>query len=216
MRIVNVLVVFLGFWMLPLANAQSDNYKSVQAFVSSIPGSVLELEATGDLNGDGRADSIISIIKGRIPNQTRQIYILFASDTGTYKVADSSGEDMACCGTADIEFGDMEIVESSVFFSYHKRWHNCVNDTQYQYKFNKNAFQLIEILYSSTLYNEDDDSAKATVEIKKNLVTGHMAVSKSTGNKKSRKTIIRGKPELFYLKDGGGLDETDYKYDPCN
>ncbi|BBP00582.1 hypothetical protein [Sulfuriferula nivalis] len=215
MRIVNILVIFFGFGMLPLANAQSDSYKSVQAFVASMPGATLELEATGDLNDDEHPDSIVSILRGATPNQTRQIYILFGSDLGTYKVADNSGEEIACCGTTDVEFGDMEITEHSVFFSYHRRWHNCVNDTQYQYKLNKNTFKLIEVLYSSTLYKEDDDSMKASVEINKNLVTGRMVITKSKNNKKSQKTIIKGKPELFYLKDGGGLDAADYKYDPC-
>ncbi len=123
---------------------------------------------------------------------------------------------MACCATADVEFGDMEIIEASVFFSYHRRWHNCLNDTQYQYKLNKNAFQLISIIYRSSLYNGDDDSANTSIEIDKNLVTGRMIVSKTIGNEKSRKTIIEGKPKLLYLKDGGGLDDSDYKYDPCN
>lgn len=201
-------------------------YKGAPEFLASFPGAVLESKAEGDLNGDGRPDWVLVVRREYGPpvpdgeaRKTRQVFILLQTDSGDYRLAETSTEHDSSCGTSYCSVDGLEVKKNSAFLNLSIQWHDCASSTRYQFKAVQGVWRLIGILYRSTRYNKSHDIAKS-FEIDKNLLTGEQIVRDKTGNSAAIVRKTGGTPETYYLKDYGrlpyfGLDELDYQGDPC-
>lgn len=124
-----------------VARASSPDFASPEAYAHSLPSASIESSASGDLNGDGRDDWVISISTA---DGDRRLLVLLQEANGRYLPAGSSrtqGIDPND-GTSTNDF-ELEVRNGSFFVSQSNRWHGCGYRDRLQFRLSAQGWQLI-------------------------------------------------------------------------
>ena len=173
-------------------------FPSTDAFLKSIvkEKSTLDVEAKGDLNGDGLADwsGVIRREKGDF-QATYQLYVLLQQPGGAYRLAETSTEaeipGAGCCWVEDLKIG-----RSSIYIQNNAKTASTMEAATHQFKLHQGQWRLIgvKIYYI-------DHSANTTTETDVNLLTGLVIEKKQKGDRRPTVTRRNKKFALRLLKN---------------
>jgi len=180
------------------AIAETAFYDSIDAFKKeTLKGTdSIELEAKGDLNGDGLQDwvGIIFRDKDGFPRK-HQLYVLLQDPAHGYAfVASSSEAEVAGMGCCWVE--DLNIKRASILIQNNVKTASSMEAATHQFKLYHGIWRLIGL----TIYDVDlekDQSIKTDI----NLLTGDVIQTEQSGNEKPVMAKRKIKPSVFLLKD---------------
>ena len=199
-----LLVLFTGALN---AFAQSIVEKNVEEFLKSTLKAEdrLDVDATGDLNGDRLADwaGVISRKKappfvedGMATDRTLQLYVLLQQKQGGYVVAEKSKE-TGIFGLGGNYVENLEIKRSSLYLQVN-------GSARYmsisQFRLDRSEWRLIGSK-NITIYSEPDDEVFKNFEKDRNLLTGTVIETRRNGNRKPAVKRYKKKFPRVLLKD---------------
>ena len=151
----------------------------------------LNVQAKGDLNGDGLEDWV-GVIHGRKPESrpTYQLYVLLRLPQGSYRLAEKSKEEeisgMGCCWLEDLT-----ISNASIFVQNNAKTDVTMEATTHQFKLYKGEWRMIGV---KIYYDDHGPGEGFTKDTDINLLTGTVIEKKRKG---SRKPIIKRHKKKF-------------------
>jgi len=157
----------------------------------------LNLEARGDLNGDGLIDWAGVILRQQKSNfaRTNQLYLLLRLPQGGYRVAEKSKEahvaGMGCCWVEDLK-----ISRSSIYIQNNAKTAATMEAATHQFKLYNGEWRLVGV----RIYYLDQ-GANALSETNINLLTGSVIEKRQKGNNKPRSRSSRKTFAIHLLKD---------------
>lgn len=183
----------------PLTAAAQLDFSSIDVFLkSTLKGEdQLNLEARGDLNGDGLKDWAGVILRQQKSNfaRTNQLYLLLRLHQGGYRVAEKSEEanvaGMGCCWVEDLR-----ISRSSIYIQNNAKTAATMEAATHQFKLYKGEWRLVGI----RIYYIDRAS-NALSETNMNLLTGSVIEKRQKGNNKPRSRSSPKRFAIHLLKD---------------
>ena len=169
-----ILSALLILWC-PLAASSQGEFSSTHEFLkATLKGEdKLNIEAKGDLNGDGLEDWAGVIERKRPdPSTTNQLYVLLRSGQSGYRVAEKS-KDAQIPGTGCCWVENLEIKNSSIYIQNTAKSGNGMEVAIHQFKLYRGQWRLIGLLLKE--YNpETQDSTETDM----NLLTGAVVEKK--------------------------------------
>lgn len=192
-----VLSALVIVWCPCTTTAQVD-FASTDAFLkSTLEGEGrLDLEARGDLNGDGLDDWAGVIHRERADSSaTTQLYLLLRLPQGGYHVAEKSKEEkiagMGCCWVEDLR-----ISRSSIYIQNNAKTAGTMEAATHQFKLQQGKWRLVgvKIFYL-------DLSSDASTETDMNLLTGAVIEKRQKGEHRPKTRSRRQRFATHLLQD---------------
>ena len=202
--LLSALVIIVG----PSTPASQMGFPSIDAFLKSTlkGGDRLNLEARGDLNGDGLEDWTGVIERRKSDSSsTSQLYVLLQLRQGGYGVAEKSKEEaisgMGCCWVENLE-----IRRSGIYIQNNAKTAGNMEASTHQFKLYQGEWRLVGLRIF-----ELDVSSDASIETDINLLTGSVIEKRRKGENKPMTRRRRKKFSAHVLKDfdfhnGFGMD----------
>lgn len=180
-----------------IAAAQT-NVASIDAFRKTVERGEdrIDLQASGDLNGDGAADWA-GVVRRQKPDatQTYQLYVFLRQPQGGYQLAQTSIEEeiagMGCCWAEDLR-----IERGSIYIQNNAKTAATMEAATHQFKLYKGEWRLVgvRIYYVEHQYDRDTDTDM-------NVLTG-LVIERVTRRNRPAQTIRRTRKfGVYLLKD---------------
>ena len=177
--------IIITIFLSPLIAGAQEQFSSKDAFLKTILKGEdrVDVEATGDLNGDGLADwaGVVHRPKPAF-GSTSQLYVLLRVPQSGYRLAETSREEqiagMGCCWTEDLR-----ISRSSIYIQNNAKTAVTMEAATHQFKLYQGEWRLVgvRIFYL-------DNSKDVSTDTDMNLLTGAVIEKKQRG---SRKPIVK-------------------------
>jgi hypothetical protein len=174
------------------------DFPSTDAFLkSTLKGEDrLNVEARGDLNGDGLEDWAGVIERKKSDSsRTSQLYVLLQLHQGGYRVAEKSKEEENS-GTGCCYVESLDINRSSIYIQDNAKSGNTMEAATHQFKLYQGQWRLIGVRLHLV-----DVSSDASTETDLNLLTGSAIEKKQKGESKPVTRSRRQKIATYLLKD---------------
>ena len=189
--------IFIIFFCTLVATAQT-NFPSLKAFKETVERGEdrIEIEATGDLNGDNAEDwSGVVHRQKSDASSTYQLYVLLQQPHGGYQLAQTSREEaisgMGCCWVEDLR-----ITRGSIYIQNNAKTAATMEAARHQFKLYKGQWRLIGIQIFFT-----DHSADTSTDTDVNVLTGDVIEKKFKGDGKPRISKHKKRFGVYLLKD---------------
>ena len=195
-----VLSVLIILWC-PFATAATQaDFSSLDAFLkSTLKGEDrVNIEARGDLNGDGLEDWA-GVIHRQNPNSlpTYQLYVLLRLSQGGYRIAEKSKEE-EIAGTGCCWVENLEINRSSIYIQNNAKTASTMEAATHQFKLYRGEWRLIGV---RIYYTDLSPDAPATTDTDINLLTGSVIEKRQKGENKPMTKSRHKKIATYLLKD---------------
>jgi hypothetical protein len=200
MSILSLILSTLVILWSPFNTASQVEFPSIDAFLkSTLKGEdKLNLDARGDLNGDGQEDWAGVIDSRNADNlPTSQLYVLLRLPQGGYRVAEKSQE-VELGGTGCCWFETLEIRQSSLYIQFNSKDGKGAEAAKHQFKLYQGQWRLIGLIIYHTDFSFDPP---VTIDTDMNLLTGSVIEKKQKGDDKPTTSRRHKRFPTYLLKN---------------